>query len=1032
MRVKWWRHRPWGSDDLSACATQVRKTPQCDQNYVYYPRLDWAPISWGCMCCKQQAVGLSYRDAPASSNWRLFEIHPMLLPPAPPSQPPQPQPPPAPRRPPIAPPPPPPLPAADLEPPAPPAPQPPPLSWSARGAMKCVETARWWRNEDWDDNNLRACAQKVREDAQRGGPCDPNYVLFPRLDWRTDWGCMCCEPAPPGAVAIDDAPNSNWRIFELEPFLLRRPPPPPTPHVEVPWAAAFAALTEGLPEGAHVDFSPAARTSKLVAIGPRSFPVLVSAGGALLSGVGCVTPPPVAHTPGCALVFGHESPLKEQLAAGATEQLLLNAIRYLSGDAPAPVVGHAPDMVHLAAFLDRSGVGRASVTLLDAAELAADLAAVDVFFLIVHAELAEAQLAVIRAFVARGGGLVLGGHAWFWTRLDNDVMAHTGNLLLDGMGLFLSGEMSDGGVHAIPASPPGREAHASYAIDVLLAHQEGSTSLSPTALTAAMASVLAATRTLPLDSPYSSRLDGLIAGLGSAAVPTHGAPAAKGSIAWLGAEIESWRTARLPPAQLVAHPAAADFPGLPPAEAKLTGPLELTVDANYAGRDSKYSFSAPRRAVMRSTGLYANAGEPLTVHIPDRAVGAGLKLLIGCHTDSVFSREELHRFPTVTREYPLTAPATLAASAFGGLLYITVPVGATAGDLRVRFSGGVYRALTYWHGVDTSESWAAKVAQSVAPWAELVTEKLILSLPADAVKRRDPLPLMEWWDRRMNEAADLDGTPYDRSRPERFVVDRQISNGWMHSGYPLMAHLASVSDFLDAVGSRSGLWGPFHELGHNFQFQPWVLAGTVETTCNLWSVYLYEQVGVPKAEASPDHLTPAKMREAIEAYLEGGPDYSGSWEVWTALVTYMQLQEAFGWGLFTALFTQYREIPSADVPGNNAQKIDEWVRRSSRAANRNLGPFYQAWGFPVSRGALADISTLPEWTDDPMREFAARRRQLASAAGVELGHRTAATPPVDRDVLPPVALVAYDTDGALIAYDEVRSSSYLSLGFKRG
>lgn len=354
-------------------------------------------------------------------------------------------------------------------------------------------------------------------------------------------------------------------------------------------------------------------------------------------------------------------------------------------------------------------------------------------------------------------------------------------------------------------------------------------------------------------------------------------------------------------------------------------------------------------------------------------------------------------------------------------------MGAALGSLGVQFSGSVYRALTYWHGVDTSETWAAKVGQSVAPWAELVTDKLILSLPADEVKLRDAFSLMAWWDMRMDEAADLDGTSHDRARPERFVLDRQISNGWMHSGYPLMGHLESVADLLDAEGAvaRRGVWGPFHELGHNFQFQPWVLAGTVETTCNLWSVYLYERVGVPREQANSGHLTPAAMRAKIEEYIDQGPDYNfdsgqGEWSVWTALVTYLQLQQAFGWGIFTALFTEYRAL--ANAPGSNAEKIDEWVRRSAQAANKNLGPFYEAWGFPASPQAYADIAQLPEWTDDPMREFATRRRLAARRLG---GNRTAAAaPPASvyhqnrTAVAPPASLVARDAGGALIAYDE--------------
>ena len=52
----------------------------------------------------------------------------------------------------------------------------------------------------------------------------------------------------------------------------------------------------------------------------------------------------------------------------------------------------------------------------------------------------------------------------------------------------------------------------------------------------------------------------------------------------------------------------------------------------------------------------------------------------------------------------------------------------------------------------------------------------------------DPITLMNTWDLLMDAAADLEGTSHARAREERFVADRQISAGWMHSGYPIMGY----------------------------------------------------------------------------------------------------------------------------------------------------------------------------------------------------------------------------------------------------
>lgn len=68
--------------------------------------------------------------------------------------------------------------------------------------------------------------------------------------------------------------------------------------------------------------------------------------------------------------------------------------------------------------------------------------------------------------------------------------------------------------------------------------------------------------------------------------------------------------------------------------------------------------------------------------------------------------------------------------------------------------------------------------------------------------------------------------------------------GWMHAGYPVMANKASAKVLVDADHIRTkGMWGPIHELGHNQQRGCWEFAPhTTECTCNLWSVYVHEEV----------------------------------------------------------------------------------------------------------------------------------------------------------------------------------------------
>lgn len=75
----------------------------------------------------------------------------------------------------------------------------------------------------------------------------------------------------------------------------------------------------------------------------------------------------------------------------------------------------------------------------------------------------------------------------------------------------------------------------------------------------------------------------------------------------------------------------------------------------------------------------------------------------------------------------------------------------------------------------------------------------------------------------------------------------------MHAGYPIMAFTAAAHELVSVDSMRRGMWGPIHELGHNQQRRCWELPPhTTEGTCNLWSVYVHEQVlGMDRAQVTP-------------------------------------------------------------------------------------------------------------------------------------------------------------------------------------
>lgn len=67
--------------------------------------------------------------------------------------------------------------------------------------------------------------------------------------------------------------------------------------------------------------------------------------------------------------------------------------------------------------------------------------------------------------------------------------------------------------------------------------------------------------------------------------------------------------------------------------------------------------------------------------------------------------------------------------------------------------------------------------------------------------------------------------------------------GFMHNGFPINCYNGSSQSAMDLEYIlKSGSWGIFHEMGHNYQSRKWTIGRTIETTCNWWSLVLSEVI----------------------------------------------------------------------------------------------------------------------------------------------------------------------------------------------
>jgi hypothetical protein len=557
--------------------------------------------------------------------------------------------------------------------------------------------------------------------------------------------------------------------------------------------------------------------------------------------------------------------------------------------------------------------------------------------------------AMVLQFLRNGGGLEIAGPGWGWLQVKpgKDFLTyHSGNRMLGDFGIHFAGEAVEG-----PYSPQGAENPTLTTFGAM--NQLQTSGATPDQMKASIKTIDRALETMPQgDDSLSSQ----IAAMASKESNGQPMPTLKNPITWstpfsrLEARLKVVKWQSDGPEDVKKDPTADTFPGAIPAGAKRIAKLAV-IDTSYAR--------------WHAVGLYAVPGEVVTVSIPDTALKAGLGLRIGPQTDQLWHLDDWKRFPEISMEKKLTNMETHVATPFGGLIYIDVPFNCTLGPTPIRISGAVASPL-FELGKTTAAEWK-EALKSPAPWADLEGKHVSISLPHSAVMNlTDPDALMQYWDRVFHYACDLYQVP-EGNRQERYCVDRQIGGGYMHSGYPIMTweDVATVFPDLSKMTGKRHSWGFYHEMGHNFQQADWTFDGTGEVTNNIFSVYGNEMLNGLTPETYGDahpNLAPAKMREEIGKYVAAGAQFS-EWKEnpFLALSMYMQLRIAFGWEPFKHVFAEYRALGRDEHPKTDLDKRDQWMIRFSHAVNKNLGPFFQAWGVPTSDAARQSIADLPAW-----------------------------------------------------------------------
>ena len=707
--------------------------------------------------------------------------------------------------------------------------------------------------------------------------------------------------------------------------------------------------------------------------GERAFPLIEDDKGTIVAAASEVEK-------GRAVAFTHGAFLKSADLYGQppAARAVKNAIRWV-GRSSTPSVGVHPKLKSFSVILQKAGF-QTHVFAVD--EMKNHDVAV---YCVVANDLAQEVNSVrLSEFINDGGGVVTATTPWAFKEKFPDFSRFPGNRVLAATGIQYNpdGYMAKGPIQLTGISKGAellrvtQQALASLGVTdsesaarALAAADEDQ---SPESLGALITKMREAKRLRGTElESFLVALRDLNEAVGPI-IPTKVSPVVPGADPLVDAiiELETFFNENTPAGVMYAIPAASDYPGHVPEDAKRISKTFM-IDGTYHGWLEGRLAGGWAAKEMRPTGIYAAPGEVIRVTLPAKLAGEGFEVVIGSYNGGLKNRNEWHRYPDWQVKVPVNSSTTEASNGLGGIVTIRVPREANYDQLKVTVEGGV-AAPIYVHGETDLDQWKSEIRNYPGPWAELASDRMIIAIPSDYIRGlSDPDALMEVWNGIIDTSADLVGVDRSLYRAERIVFDRQTAAGFMHSSYPVAAHLEGTAEL--AVDAKrlmeEGSWGFFHEYGHNHQHNLWALPRTVETTCNLWSVYVYEEFIGTNRNETHRAMRPLDRRQRINAYFAGGPNFE-EWGVWTALETYLMVQEKFGWGPFTKVFIEYNELEKEEWPKGQQEINDQWVIRLSKACGMNLKPFWSTWGLPLSNSVSEELKTLPVWEAHPVARFA--------------------------------------------------------------
>lgn len=358
-----------------------------------------------------------------------------------------------------------------------------------------------------------------------------------------------------------------------------------------------------------------------------------------------------------------------------------------------------------------------------------------------------------------------------------------------------------------------------------------------------------------------------------------------------------------------------------------------------------HTFDVPAQQNWVNTGVYLRTGETVTISESGSWTlsDAGSGIDHGpCKIGDLVARVGLHY-----KDKALTCVSgskTFTADK-DGILFVGALAENDLGETyEARADASGKKSVTVVGERDTVPTVLAEEAATYAfadvksGWVEIWGKHVILTLPTDSAEK--DAAVLARAAKRLDDIYELEAElrqalPHHGQRIRFFPDGTQP--GYMLAGNPVRMELTLVEGGDKTRISRAGetgtdIWGFAHELGHDFSFAPhgfWTYQeNTLESWCNIFSVYSLEKLGQPLS----DSTTSCTMSST------GNYD---TWDAWGGLCFLRQFQFRYGWDFYSKYFEQIEDTKST---GGDAWKFVH--DKFEAIAGEDVTPLFDAWNLP--------------------------------------------------------------------------------------